>query len=572
MHIRAKLAALAPSAQKPIPLWFLFPPLFVAIYLSHWSLLRLPYFWDEAGYYIPAALDFFHTGALIPFSTVTNAHPPLPSVLLSAWWHLAGTGIGDTRAFLCMVAAAALLGVFRLARLLVDTPVAALVTALTALYPVWFVQSTLAHADLFAAAFTLWALSFYFERWGNPTSLRLDTFRSLSCISILFSLAALSKETAIVTPVALGVWEMFQSIRRRRQSYTRNADVPNLARIGALFAPILPLSLWFLYHYLHTGFIFGNPEFLRYNATANLSLVRVLISLWHRSVHLAVHMNMFVPTLATAAVLLMPALSMPYIEARSSRALSRPALLAFGVIVSSNALAFSVLGGALLTRYLLPLYPLVLLIFVALWYQRVKAWWWIGALSAAAFFFGLWINPPYPFAPEDNLTYRDMVVLHQQAAQIIENRFPGATVLTAWPGVAELQHPYLGYTRTPIDIVAIDNFSLKQIEKAVSNPTLYDTAFVFSTKWVPPSGQINFARRNKSTDTRLYDFHDDLHPDAIAQLLRGEIVWQAYRHGEWAAILRFPRVAEALLSFPLSAQNSHPLRLPPQHASRANDL
>ena len=37
------------QASPEIPLWMLYPLLFVAVYLSHFTLLRLPYFWDEAG-------------------------------------------------------------------------------------------------------------------------------------------------------------------------------------------------------------------------------------------------------------------------------------------------------------------------------------------------------------------------------------------------------------------------------------------------------------------------------------------------------------------------------------------
>ena len=33
----------------------------------------------------------------------------------------------------------------------------------------------------------------------------------------------------------------------------------------------LPLAAWYAYHCCKTGFLFGNPEFLRYNAQANLS-------------------------------------------------------------------------------------------------------------------------------------------------------------------------------------------------------------------------------------------------------------------------------------------------------------
>ena len=56
----------------------------VVLIALHAPLLRLPYFWDEAGYYIPAARDLF-SGSLIPYSTPSNAHPPL----VMAWIALA---------------------------------------------------------------------------------------------------------------------------------------------------------------------------------------------------------------------------------------------------------------------------------------------------------------------------------------------------------------------------------------------------------------------------------------------------------------------------------------------------
>ena len=101
--------------------------------------------------------------------------------------------------------------------------------------------------------------------------------------------------------------------------------------------------------------------------------------------------------------------------------------------MAANILFFSVLGGALLTRYLLPLYPLILLLCVSTFYRRVPYWWGLVLLSAAAFLIGLFVNPPYKFAPEDNLNYADVIRLHQQAIRQIVTRFPGSTVLTAWP-------------------------------------------------------------------------------------------------------------------------------------------
>jgi hypothetical protein len=148
--------------DRPLPLRLIFPLLFVGVYLSHLTLLRLPYYWDEAGYYIPAAYDFFRTGDVIPSTTMANAHPPLPSLYLALWWK-SGFTPAVTRTAMCLVTAIALLAVYRLGVLLNGKQrVAAVATLLTAIYPVWFAQSTLAHADMFAAAATLWGLVFVF--------------------------------------------------------------------------------------------------------------------------------------------------------------------------------------------------------------------------------------------------------------------------------------------------------------------------------------------------------------------------------------------------------------------------
>jgi hypothetical protein len=245
-------------------------------------------------------------------------------------------------------------------------------------------------------------------------------------------------------------------------------------------------------------------------------------------------------TCALAAVM------MPAIASRAR--LPRPILNAIAVILIANWIAFSVLGGALLTRYLLPMYPLILLLCVAEWQRRLPRWEALAVFSGIAFLAGIWINPPYAFAPEDNLTYRDMVVLHQRAINLISEHWPQATVLSAWPATTELERPELGYTKVPIKAFAIQNFSIEEIEHAAADPGDYDTALLFSTKWAPAPGRANIAKGNASTDTRYFDFHQDLQPDEAATLLHGKVVWKAAQHGEWVAILRFPRIVNAALT------------------------
>src|SRR5579883_3025897 len=71
--------------------YFYFLLIFGALlFLMHLSLLQLPYFWDEALYYIPSALDLFHSGSLIPHSVTPLVHPPGVAVYLTFWWTIAG--------------------------------------------------------------------------------------------------------------------------------------------------------------------------------------------------------------------------------------------------------------------------------------------------------------------------------------------------------------------------------------------------------------------------------------------------------------------------------------------------
>src|SRR5712692_8060187 len=115
-----------------------FALIFVFIFLLHFQLLRLPYFWDEAGYYVPAARDLLLTGSLIPHSTPSNAHPPLVMAYLALFWRLAGYSALVTRSAMLLVAAFALLGLFRLAQRVANAQIAVASTICTALYPVFF--------------------------------------------------------------------------------------------------------------------------------------------------------------------------------------------------------------------------------------------------------------------------------------------------------------------------------------------------------------------------------------------------------------------------------------------------
>jgi hypothetical protein len=562
--------------DRPLPLRFIFPLLFVGVYLAHLTLLRLPYYWDEAGYYIPAAYDFFRTGDVIPSTTLANPHPPLPSLYLALWW-MSGFTPTVTRTAMCLITAIALLAVYRLAILLNGRPwVAASTTVLTAIYPVWFAQSTLAHADMFAAAATLWGLVFVFDsqppdflyaapdttaravpagrdrmKFVSPTNLDRKSGerpRALWAAAACFAVAAWCKETAIITPLAIALWEVWLAWHNSAGKPDAKPNLERRAHFRAglvLLTPTIPLLGWFAYYHQRTGYFLGNPEFLRYNATSTLSPLRILVALAHRILQLTAHMNMFVPVLCMlGAMLLLPLRER---DGTQRPRISPPDQAILYVVMGANILFYSVIGGALLTRYLLPLYPLILLLCVSTFYRRVPYWWGLILLTATAFLIGLFVNPPYKFAPEDNLNYADVIRLHQQAIRQIVTRFPGSTILTAWPATDELTKPELGYVKKPLAVVAVANFSLPEIEKAAASAQDFSVGFVFSTKYDPPRLMLGLGARNEALDTRFFDFHRDLAPGAIAHILGGRIVWRDDRQGEWAAVLHFNRPQVASL-------------------------
>jgi hypothetical protein len=511
----------------------IFTCLFAALLASHSALLGLPYYWDEAGYYIPAAWDFFRTGSLIPITTLTNAHPPLPSIYLALCWKAFGFLPAVTRTAVLLVAALGLTAVWRLSLRLVGVPSVALWTVvLTALYPVWFAQSTLAQADIFAAACTLWGLVY-----ALPAH-TLETPRKPWAAAAWFAAAALSKETAIAIPLTLAAISLVESRR-----------APGMARIRLwresawLAGCALPLAGWYAYHFAKTGFLFGNPEFLRYNAQANLAPVRILAAFFHRILHLSAHMNLFVPVgMAIIALLLDPR---PGTDGQDRPAISPTAQRRILFLLLANALLFSILGGALLTRYLLPLYPLVLLVAVTTFYRRIPYWQGAAVLSAVAFILGIFLNPPYGFAPEDNLEYACVIRLQQSGIAELEKRYPGATVLSAWPVTDELTRPELGYVREPFAVIPIQDFTAAQIARAAGEPEKYSAALVFSTKYDPPSPLFTLGAKSRAMDERYFGLHYDLQPEQIALQLHGDLVWKQQDHGQWVGLIRFNRQFDA---------------------------
>ena len=517
-----------PRLQRSDLAWpqqfLLFALFFAGLLLLHAPLLRFPYFWDEAGYYVPVARDLYLTGSPIPHNTLSNAHPPLVMAWLALAWRTFGYSTLVTHAAMLAVAAFSLLGLFRLVRAVADVSVAWAVTSLTAIYPVFFIQSSLAQVDLAAAGFTYWALLAYIE--DRPWAM-----------VAWFSLAGLAKETAIVGPLALFGWHLVAVLVPLRWKEL----VPPAAqriRVFLLLIPVLPLACWFAYHRAKTGYVLGNPDFLRYNLSATLNPLRIPLAFGMRIWQVVGYFGLYVLSLAGVLAIFRPARNDGGVV-RSRIAIWQQAV--FAVVLLGYLAFMSAAGGAVLARYLLPVTPLVILAWVATLWRRVRYWKLVVAAVGIAFVMGLFSNPPYGFSLEDNLAYRDYVTLHAEASRFVSMNTQNERVLTAWPASDELSRSWLGYVARPFPVVRIEDFTAGQIDLASQVRGSFDVAYVFSTKYRPAhellEGWVTWTRIKE----KFFGYHRDLLPEEIAQRLGGQIVFHKEQNGQWVAVIAIER-------------------------------
>jgi Dolichyl-phosphate-mannose-protein mannosyltransferase len=506
---------------------FVFAVVLVVIFLLHVPLLQLPYFWDEAGYYVPAARDLLFSGSLIPHTTISNAHPPLVLAWIALWWKCVGYAPVVTRSAMLVVAAFSLLGVFRLAERVANTQVAIASTVCTAVYPVFFAQSSLAQVDLAAAGLTFWGLCAYVE--DRPVG-----------VAIWFSLAALAKETAILAPVAVVLWEVLGFVATKWSALRGLWDSGSESRskrILPLLVPLLPLVLWYAYHWARTGYVFGNPEFFRYNVAATLNPLRFLLALGLRLWQAFGYLHLWLLTLGMLLAMLLPPVKDKDKHGIERSRIAVPVQMIFLAVVKVYVVAMALIGGAVLARYMLPAVPLVIIVAVSTLHRRLRYWPAAVAVVVVAFVAAWFWNPPYGFSPEDNLAYRDYIVLHQDGERFLEARYPIAHVLTAWPASDELTRPWLGYTTRPMQVVRIEDFSLDEVLSAAEFRAHFDAALVFSTKYEPAHPLLDRWAKWTGLKRRFFGFHRDLPPEAMARILGGRVVFSEERKGQWVGVI-----------------------------------
>jgi 4-amino-4-deoxy-L-arabinose transferase-like glycosyltransferase len=491
------IAAPAPRRRIRPDTYLFFLALFaIVLFLSHAPWLRLPYYWDELGQFVPAALDIFHDGAWIPHSTVPNVHPPAVMAYLAAFWTVAGCSPLSTRVAMLLVASIAVLVAFLLAIELcrnVRGAPAFMAVLLLCASPLFFAQAMLAQLDMPAMLCTCLALLLFVQN-----KIRLA---ALACTALV-----LVKETGLLVPLLFGAWLLYE--KRRRDA-------------AWFLLPGAALACWLMFLARGTGHVFGNAEFTRYNLYYPLHPVRFAFALGRRLYYLFFQDFHWV---GTVAILL---------ACRRGVFAGRAWRIAW-LTVGIHVLFLSAVGGAMLERYLLPVLPIVYIPMVAAMsvYKGPLKLVCQVALLAGLIVGNFW-NPPYPFPFENNLAFTDFVVLQQTAAEFVARNYAGQRIATVWPLTSALSRPEFGYVRRAMPVYSLPDFTAHSVD-SLDWPHDARVLVFFSRTWNPEWSwtSIGLVRR---IWRYFYDYEPDL---TITEMRRRPLLPVArwHRHGQWIEV------------------------------------
>lgn len=465
------------------------------VYAIHAAVLSTPFYWDELGQFIPAALDIFRTNDWIPRSAMPNVHPPGTMAYLAGMWHLFGYSTVSTRAAMLLLAVAGAFLTYVLALRLSGSRVAMLALFFMLCDPLFYAQGMMAQLDMPVMVCVLAALILFLNEQHAAAA--------LAC-----TVAALTKETGILLPLVL----MLVLLKERRFRVTSYYVVPAIA-----------LALWIFALYRVTGNPLGNAEFARYNLDYSVKPLRMVLSLARRAYYLFFVDLRWVGTIAILFAR----------RCFATRAWRVTMLYAAGHIV-----LVSVLGGAELERYLLSVVPLFYIASAAAIFSLTPAKRYAAAaVMAAGLIAGIFLRSAFPLPYENNLAMVDFGRLQATAAHFVEARYPRSHIYTAWPLVPALRNPDFEYVTKPLDARETSDFRYSFMAKL--KPDDVDVLVVYPRTWEPVFWILELPVIGPYLTT-FYEWEPPMTSAQISAILKLVRVARWDRRGQWIEVWAKP--------------------------------
>ncbi len=488
------------ASRTPLTSYLLvFGVMLAGLLALHIPYLSLPYFWDELGQFVPAALDILRDNAWVPHSTVPNVHPPGVMAYLALVWRVFGYSVPATRVAMLAVAAAGVYATFllciRMCRRVPGVP-AFIVAGLLIVTPLFYMQSMMAQLDMPAMTLTVVALLLFLDA------------RYLAC-ALACTALVLAKETGAIAPALFAAWLV---VRDR-----------NIKQAAWFVLPFIALAIWLFVLWRATGHILGDPGFAHYNVGYQLHPVRFGATLLRRLYYLFLADFRWIGTIAIVYAW------------RKTRFFRTWEWALAGLFVAGHIVLVSAFGGAALERYLLPAFPMLYIAMATGWAAMSRRWRNVSqAALMAGLFLGLYWNPPFPFPLENNLAMADFVELQKAAAGYLDRDLPHAVVASAWPYTGALRNPSLEYTHHAHRVVETNDFHTANVIQACETGKP-DVLVLYSRTWEPHWGVLGNQLFERFLRT-YYDYEPQITSDQVESRLAMHPVLRWEQRGQWVEI------------------------------------
>lgn len=247
-------------------------PIILLLALSLFFFLKLadcylPYFWDELGVYSRAALYMYdHKVSLLPIDLpveLSRGHPMLFAFIYGIWFKLFGTEVLLVHLFSLSISILLVGFTYLFGKKYFSEKTGLIAALLLLIQPVFIAQSTLVLPEIILALFCLISIYYY-----------LDQRYVIS--GIFGGLAILTKETAIVMPLAFFLTELL------RNYFASISFKDTLKNAAIIFIPYYVFLIfiviqriqngWFFFPY-HTGFISFDPEDIYWRALGYIKFI-----------------------------------------------------------------------------------------------------------------------------------------------------------------------------------------------------------------------------------------------------------------------------------------------------------
>lgn len=427
-----------------------------------WPTKDLPYHWDSAGFVINASRDLRAQGFWPWVAEHSDfAHPPLLMTVLGMAWNLWGESLRVSHVLMFPFLPIFMMSSYWIVQGLMEAgkerqmlakPILGTTAALlSGMLPFALAEYGMIYIDLPASALAAAALA-------------AGMYRRYVLAGVLLALGTMFKESVLLTLpaiVLLAIGDVWQIENMSEMTWSRR--VKKLLKLEYVWIwwwmllPVLIFGAWLVYHQAVTGWGLVRPE--------RPQPIAQNLGAWWQSFRFIIHK--FAWTQGRWMFSLVGSLSL--IALFSDKKLRRGlnyrhlfilAWIIFGLSVYAYTGEFALRYGL----FLMPAYIALLLVAMAevvfSWTSRYALGIFVtfGLICAWMSYASWWpeVHPlvdaqgrivvRYEFGVQEDLSYKDMILIGKDAADYLELAYPTAHIFGGFPEVYQLTQPYQGYT------------------------------------------------------------------------------------------------------------------------------